>query len=92
MSDVNHNEHHEKDKNGQEPIHCHFFNDVVVSKITSSSQTVVKSTNLIILYFAQFGSYYNEEIDINYFTDKISHFPDPIFLSENSPTRGSPLS
>ena len=85
-------EHQEKNEKEQEPFHCHFFNDIVINKITSSSQSIVKPISLFILYITNISFNFTEGFFNKSFTSQIFHFPDRLFLSKNSPTRGSPLS
>ncbi len=90
--ETTHKEHHEKNKNGQEPVHCHFFNDVVINKITSHSQSIVKPISLFKLYTIDISFNLTEDLVNKNYSNQTFHFPDKLFLSPHSPTRGSPLS
>ena len=90
FAEVNHNEHQEKNEKGQEPIHCHFFNDVVINKITSSSQSIVKQITLLYNYISElnFDIEDNSVIKTIFYND--FYYPNfPTYL-DISPTRGSP--
>jgi len=85
-------EYQEKNEKGQEPIHCHFFNDIVIEKISISHKSIVKPISLFIVYITNISFDFTEDLVNKSFTNQAFHFPDKIFLSPNSPTRGSPLS
>ncbi len=89
-SEETHNKHDEDNKNEQQPIHCHLFYDLVINKKSISfynSKKQIIILNKIISH-----------IDIEFYETSISkklqqnsiYIPDKIFLSENTPSRGSP--
>ena len=90
--ETTHEEHQEKDASGNEPLHCHFLNDIIVNQASTSNQTVVKQISLCVLYITTVKSNTIRDLFCESFTAQIIHFPDRLFLSKNSPTRGSPLS
>jgi len=90
--ETTHEEHQEKNTSGNEPIHCHFFNDIVIEKVSISHKSIVKPISLFILYITNISFNFTEDLGHKSFTNQAFHFPSKLFLSENSPTRGSPLS
>lgn len=90
--ELSHNQHDHKNSD-HEPIHCHFFNEVIVDKaITTVNKKIsdISSLEFAALLFLKFRITNNELPKF--------HFPEQekITLSfvfkENTPTRGSPLS
>jgi len=80
----NHNESSDND-----PIHCHFFNDIVIEKVTVSfNKNIVNQ--LLSVYVVLIIDDINDSFEINK-TFNIDYFlPDNKVNIENSPTRGSP--
>jgi len=92
LTEVNHNEHQEKNKKGQEPIHCHFFNDIVINKITTSYQNTIKQITLLYSYISQFDFDIEDNTIIKAIFYNDFYYPDFLTYIDISPTRGSPLS
>ena len=90
--ETTHEEHQEKDASGNEPIHCHFFNDVVNNKISTSHQSIVKQITLLYILISEFDfDFENVSILKNIFHTDF-YYPNYLALLDISPTRGSPLS
>ena len=91
--EVNHNEHQEKNNKGQEPIHCHFFNDIVVDNSNSTAnQNLVKQIILLFSYIPELNiDFENTPVHKTIFYDDF-HYPNFPSYIDVSPTRGSPLS
>jgi len=92
VTDIDHEEHHGKDKSGHEPIHCHYFNDVVISKVSISVQQPIKQILKIIGTISSLEIDYRKNTFLKaiFFSDFI--FPEYFAFLDTSPTRGSPLS
>ena len=90
ITDINHEEHHEKNKTENEPIHCHYFNDFVISNVTVSAHYSYKQISKIISNISEFEIYFNRNTVL-----KVIFYSDFSFLEyfsfiDISPTRGSP--
>lgn len=87
---VHHHQNHDKEK--QNPIHCHFFNEIIVDNaITYSYHLAVKFSPL------NFALLFDEKIQIENKDYSGLVFREPAFFLDfivhiqNSPTRGSPM-
>lgn len=84
---------HDHDNSDQEPIHCHFFNEVIVDKaITTTNKKIADDTSiafaaLLLLNFR----FTNNELPKFYFPEQ-EKLTLSLAFRENTPTRGSPLS
>ncbi len=91
VSDIEHHHHNDNDS-GDEPIHCHYFNNIDFDKVRTNNVTnIIKE--LPILYTVIFDEIF--ELDINYqvnnYINLNDNLPDYCVLISISPTRGSPL-
>jgi len=85
-----HNHQHEK---GEEaPVHCHFFNEIIVDKAFSAPQYKVQKIIPVDFVFAYIVNlrFTKPEQKIHYFYEQNQSF-DYFVCIENSPTRGSPI-
>ncbi len=92
LSEETHNEHQEKNDKGQEPIHCHFFNDVVVNKAVVSYDNIVKQISILYAYVSELNFDFDHNTILNAIFYKDFYYPDFLAILSVSPTRGSPLS
>lgn len=85
-------EHHNNEKSDNNPIHCHFFNDIVIDKIISNTnQNLFKYLTSNIKILLNTKLYFdNNPLTKTAFLN-INNLPDYFVLIESSPTRGSPF-
>ena len=91
LTQENHNEHSEKDDSGHEPIHCHFLNEVILTKITISQISniqYVSAANSLLRICKLDDS--NLSVLPNTIADSYQLYDYIVFI-DSSPTRGSPL-
>jgi hypothetical protein len=84
---------HNHDNSDHEPIHCHFFNEVIVDKaITTVNKKISEYSNIefTALLFSNFR-FTNTKHPKSYFPEQDKLILNLVFR-ENMPTRGSPLS
>ncbi len=88
--DLSHHQH-SHNRSDSHPIHCHFFNEIIVDKaITTTHQKIVKFTLLdFTLLFTDDFKKINGEYTHEYFPEQIVQVVFDICI-ESSPTRGSP--
>ena len=90
--ELSHNQHNH-DNSDQKPIHCHFFNEVIVDKaITTANNKISDDTSiafaaLLLLNFR----FTNNKLPKFHFSKQEKLTLNFVFR-ENMPTRGSPLS
>ena len=88
--DLSHHQQH--NHSDSHPIHCHFFNEIIVDKaITTTHQKNVKFTLFdFALLFADNFQKINREYTKEYFPEQTVQIIFDICI-ENTPTRGSPF-
>ncbi len=87
---VHHHQNH--DNQEQNPIHCHFFNEIIVDKaITSTFHLPVKFSplNFVLLFVGELHIDNKDNSGIVFREQTFS--PDYFVLIQNTPTRGSPI-
>ncbi len=85
------NKQHEDNKNERQPFHCHLFNDLIINKKSISFHNSIKQKIILFKIISHLDiEYYETSINQKLIQNSI-HIPDEFFLSENTPTRGSPL-
>ncbi len=87
---VHHHQNH--DTQDQNPIHCHFFNEIIVDKaIISSYHLAVKFSplNFVVLFIEEI-QITNKDYSALVFREPV-FFPDFIVHIQSFPTRGSPF-
>ena len=89
--DTKHQEHQENETSDAQPIHCHFFNDIIVDTTLSPANYIKlkkqrSSDAVIITAVSQVKTTYKNKQDIRTQNNQ----PDYLTFRKNSPTRGSP--
>jgi len=90
--ETTHEEHQEKDASGNEPIHCHFLNDIVNNKISTSHQSIVKQITLLFNYIPDLNLDFENTPVLKAIFYNDFYYPDYLTYIDISPTRGSPIS
>ena len=91
VMNTTHHEHHNDENSGSEPIHCHYFNEIIFDKtILSFNNQILKQipTNFALIFDNKFSLDNNLSPKTLFF--KKDNLPDYFVFIENSPTRGSP--
>ena len=93
FAEANHNEQQGKNKKGHEPIHCHFFNNIVIDNNSSTAnQNLVKQITLLFSYIPElYFNFENTTVLKSIFYNDF-HYSNFLVYIDISPTRGSPLS
>ena len=88
--ETEHHDSHNEDSDN-EPIHCHFFNDIVFDKVNISFNKSIVSNLSSAYIILIISDVYCDDFKNNETFNTNDNLPDYKVNIENSPTRGSPI-